>query len=40
MRSGGLDFDDLIVKVVHLLRSDEEARERWQDRFRYVLVDE
>src|SRR5438309_295010 len=40
VRSGGLDFDDLIVKVVHLLRSDEEARERWQDRFRYVLVDE
>jgi DNA helicase-2/ATP-dependent DNA helicase PcrA len=39
-RSGGLDFDDLIVKVVHLLRSDEEALARWQDRFRYVLVDE
>jgi DNA helicase-2/ATP-dependent DNA helicase PcrA len=39
-RSGGLDFDDLIVKVVHLLQADEEARGRWQDRFRYVLVDE
>ncbi|MBJ7599131.1 MAG: ATP-dependent DNA helicase PcrA [Candidatus Nephthysia bennettiae] len=39
-RSGGLDFDDLIVKVVRLLQADEEARERWQDRFRHVLVDE
>jgi DNA helicase-2/ATP-dependent DNA helicase PcrA len=39
-RSGGLDFDDLIVKVVRLLQADDEARERWQDRFRHVLVDE
>jgi len=39
-QSGGLDFDDLIVKVVRLLQGDEEARERWRDRFRYVLVDE
>src|SRR5262249_24289138 len=39
-QSGGLDFDDLIVKVVRLLQSDEEARERWRHRFRYVLVDE
>jgi DNA helicase II / ATP-dependent DNA helicase PcrA len=39
-RSGGLDFDDLIVKVVRLLQADDQARERWQDRFRHVLVDE
>jgi DNA helicase II / ATP-dependent DNA helicase PcrA len=39
-RSGGLDFDDLIVKVVRLLQANTEARERWQDRFRHVLVDE
>ena len=39
-RSGGLDFDDLIVSVVRLLQSEEEARARWQDRFRHVLVDE
>ena len=39
-RSGGLDFDDLIVKTVRLLLGDAEARERWQDRFRHVLVDE
>ncbi|HEX4216425.1 MAG TPA: UvrD-helicase domain-containing protein [Candidatus Dormibacteraeota bacterium] len=39
-RSGGLDFDDLIGKTVELLQTDEEARDRWRDRFRYVLVDE
>jgi len=39
-RSGGLDFDDLIGQVVRLLQTDEEARAKWQDRFRYVLVDE
>ena len=38
-RSGGLDFDDLLVSSVRLLQ-DEEGREYWQDRFRYVLVDE
>src|SRR5438270_6621457 len=39
-RSGGLDFDDLILKLVQLLQSDEEALAYWQDRFRYVMVDE
>jgi DNA helicase-2/ATP-dependent DNA helicase PcrA len=39
-RSGGLDFDDLILNVVRLLRDQEDARKYWQDRFRYVLVDE
>ena len=39
-RSGGLDFDDLIVKVVRMLQADEETLARWQDRFRHVLVDE
>ena len=39
-RSGGLDFDDLLLNVVKLLRDHLDAREYWQDRFRYVLVDE
>jgi DNA helicase II / ATP-dependent DNA helicase PcrA len=39
-RSGGLDFDDLIMKLVELLNTDEEALEKWRDRFRHVLVDE
>jgi DNA helicase-2/ATP-dependent DNA helicase PcrA len=39
-RSGGLDFDDLIMKLVELLETDTEALEKWRDRFRHVLVDE
>ncbi len=34
------DFDDLIVEPVHLMHRDPAARARWQERFRYVLVDE
>ena len=39
-RSGGLDFDDLIMKLVELYQNDAEALEKWRDRFRHVLVDE
>jgi len=39
-RSGGLDFDDLIMKLVELLQGDEEVLAKWRDRFRHVLVDE
>lgn len=35
-----LDFDDLICEPVRLLQKFPEIRERWQKRFRYVLVDE
>ncbi|MDP5255151.1 MULTISPECIES: DNA helicase Rep [unclassified Vibrio] len=35
-----LDFDDLIALPVWLLRHNEEARQRWQNRIRYLLVDE
>jgi ATP-dependent DNA helicase Rep len=35
-----LDFDDLILRPVHLLRTDRALRDRWQDRIRYLLVDE
>jgi ATP-dependent DNA helicase Rep len=34
------DFDDLIVRPVRLLRDDRDARERWQNRIRHLLVDE
>jgi superfamily I DNA/RNA helicase len=34
------DFDDLIVEPVRLMGRDREVRERWQTRFRFVLVDE
>ncbi len=35
-----VDFDDLIVKPVKLLRDDPETRERWTARFSHILVDE
>lgn len=35
-----LDFDDLILKPTQLLKQNLEVRERWQQRIRYLLVDE
>ncbi len=35
-----LDFDDIIMQTVRLLREDAEAREYVQNKFRYVCVDE
>lgn len=35
-----LDFDDLIAMPVLLLKTNQEVRERWQSRIRYLLVDE
>ncbi|MBV4307747.1 UvrD-helicase domain-containing protein, partial [Parabacteroides distasonis] len=34
------DFDDLIYATVKLLRDFEDVREYYQNRFRYILVDE
>ncbi len=38
--AGALDFDDLLLRSVSLLRGDATVRDRWQGRFRYLLVDE
>jgi DNA helicase-2/ATP-dependent DNA helicase PcrA len=38
--SNGLDFDDLIANAIKLLEQDEEARARYQTKFKYILVDE
>ncbi len=38
--SSALDFDDLIMKTVQLLRESEPARTHYQNRFRYVHCDE
>ncbi len=35
-----VDFDDLLVLTVHLLRAQPEIRTKYQQLFRYVLVDE
>src|SRR5882672_7696149 len=39
-RNNALDFDDLLIKTVRLLRDVPEVRESYNDRFRYILVDE
>ncbi len=38
--AGALDFDDLIAKTVHMLATVPDVRKKWQDQFRYVLIDE
>lgn len=37
---GILDFDDLILLPTLLLKNNEQIREKWQNRVRYLLVDE
>ena len=38
--AGGLDFDDLIAKTVNMLRKHTNVRDRWQQQFKYVMIDE
>ncbi|HKR01817.1 MAG TPA: UvrD-helicase domain-containing protein [Pyrinomonadaceae bacterium] len=40
VNNNALDFDDLLIKTVQLLRRVPEVREYYNDRFRYILVDE
>ncbi len=40
LRNNALDFDDLLLEAVRLLKVSTEARERYQRRYRYLLVDE
>jgi DNA helicase-2/ATP-dependent DNA helicase PcrA len=39
-KNNALDFDDLLIKAVRLLRDVPEVRNRYNDQFRYLLVDE
>ncbi len=39
-QSNALDFDDLLLRSVRLLREVPAVRERWQARFQYIHVDE
>ena len=38
--SNAMDFDDMIRHTVNLLEQHEDIRTRWQQRFRFVMVDE
>ncbi len=38
--NNALDFDDLLSKIVHLFRNFPDVLEKYQDKFRYILIDE
>lgn len=40
VENNAFDFDDLIIKTIELLKTDKMARKYYQERFRYVFVDE
>jgi DNA helicase-2/ATP-dependent DNA helicase PcrA len=39
-KSNALDFDDLLLETVRLLKSSSAVRERYQRRYEYLLIDE
>ncbi len=39
-RNNTLDFDDLLKKPVELFTSNKEVLEKYQDKFKYILIDE
>lgn len=38
--AAALDFDDLIGETVRLLKTVPEIRQKWQNQFKYILIDE
>ena len=40
LEANAMDFDDLLMRAVNVLELFEDVRERYQDRFRWILVDE
>lgn len=38
--ASALDFDDLINRAAEMLRTQPEIRRKWQQQFRYVMIDE
>src|SRR5919202_4421243 len=40
VNNNALDFDDLLIKAVRLLRKREDVRAYYNERFKYILVDE
>lgn len=39
-KNNAMDFDDLILNCVRLLRENPDVLEKYQDRFKYIMVDE
>ena len=40
IRAGAMDFDDLLVNVVHLFEAHSEVLRQYQERFQHILIDE
>jgi superfamily I DNA/RNA helicase len=40
MLANAMDFDDLLLNAVAMLKKDDEVRSSYQNRFKYLLVDE
>jgi DNA helicase-2/ATP-dependent DNA helicase PcrA len=40
LKNNALDFDDLLLETVRLLKASGETRERYNRRFRYIMIDE
>ncbi len=40
LEANAMDFDDLLMRAVNVLELFEDVRERYQERFRWILVDE
>lgn len=38
--AGALDFDDLLIEVVRLVKEKPEVRDKWQRKFKHILIDE
>lgn len=39
-QNNAMDFDDLLINVINVLKTSEEALKKYQNRFKYILVDE
>ncbi|HEX6467360.1 MAG TPA: UvrD-helicase domain-containing protein, partial [Terriglobales bacterium] len=39
-KANAMDFDDLLLETVRLLKSSAEVRQRYNQRYRYILIDE
>ena len=39
-KAGALDFDDLLIEAVRLLRDNNDIRQKWRTAFKHILIDE
>ncbi len=38
--NNAMDFDDLLINIIHVLQNSKETLQKYQDKFKYILVDE